>query len=1340
MKKLFLVIISAILMNGLIAQPTAINESFETWPAPDWNIYQLGQGGNWLHSILWGADLGYLGGNCAKIQISNDPAENWLVSPQVSIINGDYSLTFYEKSHDLQYYVYEGVYVSTGSGNPSDGDFVFVSESLKTEDLWTQHTVDLSAYSGDNIYIAFVYTGTWTHWDVDEVVISPSTLIDGALTEIINPVGINPTPSIEDVIVTLHNYGTDDINDVDIEWSVNNVLQSTYQATGLNLAPGNDMDITIGQYNFAALGDYEISINHLLTGDANPTNDSIETTYYVSEPMDAKLITILPEGYSPITGSQDVKVIVLNNGNYTIEDISVEWIVNGINQAEYQSLAVNLEPGDEVELTIGQYNFTNGLSEIYCNVIISADEDLSNNSHTSYSAFNIFWESFETNMFPPEMWTAKDYPFKDFWFPAPNDNYYYHAQTDNNMFGEISDTLWTPLLNISTGNYINFWVNNSSYFTNSDKLVYKEGTTGDIFEIGDINSTLEQWDEVNMDISSAAGVNYIGFVNNNNGSYGASSIDKISSDASIHQFNNDLGINGFDFEHLALLDETHSFYVNIRNYGLNQVNGSSYSVKILDESDEIITEAVGLTLQSWEEASIQIYYTFTEEEVLKVHAIIEFSADEALGNNESIEYPVYSVPADIVIDDIGYAEVESLSIPFNTGGDTWTYGEDDISQQLYYQDELNFEGYLYGLTIYYHELFGVGQDLPLVFRLKETDLTDLTAGWIPQSEMQVVFDDTITVYPGFNSVYIPFDEPILITGTSNLAVQYYQYSPSWPATACRFFSTNDASGTVRGIRLNDVYNLDPNNPPAYWAEHTDFTYTSFVYKPIDGEGTISGAVFDENNDTIQWATITVAGTSIVESTGETGVYTLPSLPYATYEITASYLAYNDSTKVIQLNQSNETLDFNLTLLPVVSISGEVSGSNDTSIPLEGVLVTLNDLTGQTTYTDTDGYFEFESVYGNDEYEIVFELYGYNALVDLIIVEDMDIDMGNVILVEENISAYNITVLPGSDQALVIWEEPATSKKVRYQNDTDHITSSYTNEPMEEVWLGNRFDNYEAITITSVEIYWDIYENAHDLVTIDILDNQGHVIVSSEPVQTYNDSLMIVDVPNICVDESYYAMVHWKDNPESTDALTIDFSENVPNTAFIKYPGQDPVLISDYLGSPSASFFVRVNTLEENTTKQHREVLSYNIYRGLANEIGNANTWVPLNTEPLYNLSYSDLTWDNDPNTYTYAVEAIYAESDAEYTYSSFFTGTTFVVETTDDNFSIYPNPASSIIYVKSIDGCFIEIFNILGEKIYDNELSAAESRIDIHDLDIGVYFVKVSGNGRESTKKLIVIE
>lgn len=1340
MKKLVILFLSVFLMNSAFTQITTVNESFETWPAPDWSTYMY-EGGGWFHSPLWGSDLGYGGGNCALHKIWNDAVDDWLVSPQIDVISSNYELVFYEKSNDLQYYTYAGIHISTASGDPADGNFVEISESLQVEDQWVEHIVDLSSYNGESIYIAFVFQGAtecWTQWLVDEVVVAPNTFIDGALIEIVNPTGINPIPGTEDIIVKMINYGTDVINEADIEWHINGVLQGTYQTTNLNLASGSEDDITVGQYNFASQGDYIISLNLLLSGDINSSNDSIEGIYYVTDPKDAALQDIKPEGYIPVAGNNDVLVSVLNNGDYIIEDITVAWQVNGIPQTDYLAASVGLEPGDVIDLIIGQYSFTDGLSEIYGTIIISGDENLSNNTGVSYVAVNALWESFEGDAFPPEMWNADDYPLKDNMFPAPHGDYYYVAETDNNYFGQISDTLFTPLLDIQYGDEITFMINNSAFFVSNDNLIWKDGTTGEVHLIEAINSQLEQWDEVTIDISAAAGINYIGFVNEIPGGYAMNKIDMITSTASIYLFNEDLGIRDFEFEYLAGVNELHTFSVSLRNYGLNQVPGSSYTVKIMTENGDQLAEQSGVTLNSWDEATIDVIHTFTEVDVLKVYAVIDFPADQMESNNISETYSVYPVPADIIANDIGFAEAVNLMIPFNTGGDTWTLGADDLSQTLFFQDELNMEGNLYGITLYYKEIHGVGQYLPLQVWLKLTDLEDLTGGWIPTSEMQMVFNDTIDVYPGFNSVYIPFDDPVLITGNENIAIQYYQYDPEWPFTACRFYSTL-ASGPVRSISQNDVYDLDPNDPPDFYLEQTVYPYTSFVFQPIGSDGVISGTVYDENNDPIPWANVSVGGTSIIVNTNENGEYILPELPYSTYDITASMFSFSDSTQTIQLNQANETLDFYLDPLPLVSVFGEVYGSNAPEIPLEDVLVTLNGYQFLSTNTNELGEFLYEDVYGNNEYIITFHLYGYHDYIDTLLVEDTDIDLGNIILDQEFISAYNVNAIGGSDEAMIEWLDPITSQKVKLRNDLNIISHSYMNEPYEEVWLGNIFENENAITLTSVEVLWDIYENAHDFVTIDIFDNMGSLLVSSLPFQTFNDSLMTIDIPNIYVEDDFYAMVHWKDNPASTDPLTIDFSDDVPNTAYIKYPDQAPVLFSDFLGSPNASFFVRVNILEENPDSNGTGVISYNIYRGLAENIDEAAQWPVLNTEPITDLFFIDETWSNsNVQLYTYAVEAVYTEGDAELSFSNFISGATSIIEKELDEVQMYPNPASSSVNFNNVEGKTLYIYNISGALIYSEKAVSPLTQVDLSSFNNGTYIVSIVGPQKREVKKLLV--
>ncbi|NPD45254.1 MULTISPECIES: T9SS-dependent choice-of-anchor J family protein [unclassified Lentimicrobium] len=1340
MKNYLLILGLALFLNQLSAQTTAVNESFETWPPSDWSEYMYEVGG-WEGSILWGSNQGYGGGNCAKHKINNDATDDWLVSPQVDIISDNYELNFFEQSTDLVYYTYQGIYISTGSGDPEDGDFVELAESLQVESTWVEHSIDLSAYNGESIYIAFVYQGAtdcWTHWDIDEVTIAPSDLIDGALTEILNPVGINPSPSTENATLKLHNFGSDNITSASIEWSINSIAQTPYTLNGVSIAPGEEINVNIGSYNFASSGDYQIDATLLLDGDINLPNNEITGMYYVSDPKDAKITNIKPNGYLPSAGEQEVIVSLINNGDFLIDDFAIAWSVNEVEQTSYEATGLGLAPGEEAHISIGNYSFADGINNLFAQINLSADDDLTNNSMTSYVAVNMLWESFESDMFPPEMWSADDYPLKDYFYPQPHGPNYYVAMTDNNMFGAISDTLYTPLLNIEDGDVFSFWVNNSAYFTNSDVLIWKDGSTGEVHLIGEIESILEDWTEVTMDISTASGINYIGVVNEMPSSFGTSSYDLFTSTANVHHFDNDLGIKGLDFEYLAKQDEEHVFNVNLRNYGLNTINGSDYSVQIISEAGDIIAEETGINLDSWEEANIIVPHTFTSITDMKVYAKIVFSADEYLENNKSTKHGVYVVPADYQAYDIGQADDVNLNIPFNTGGDTWTLGSDDISQILYYDEELGGTGFLYGITLYYHELHGVGQNLPLDVWIKQTNLENLEGGWIPIEEMQMVFNDSIEVFPGHNSVYIPFDEPILITDNNNVAIQFYQYNPSWPSTACRFYASIIPEGPIRSIRLNDVYELDPYDLPDYFGSHSDHPFTTFIFQNINETGDLNGMVSNESSESIENALISVIEANTETYTNSTGHYNFADLAYTDYTITAEALGYYDQSQEISLDAPEVTADFTMIALPIININGQVFGSNAPSIPLENVLAQLNGYEFLSTNTNTDGQFNFESVYGAHNYTLSLQLTGYDEYIVEIEALEENIDLGEIILTESKLIPFNVYTVAGSNTASIEWEQPIDAESIKLQNDNNTVSYSLTNEPYEDVRLGNYFENNELITITSVEIQFDIYDNATDLVSIDILDEYGELLISSASFLTYNDTILTVDIPNLSIESDFYAMLHWKDNELSTDALAIDYSESVPNSAYIQYPNSDPQLLSDFLGMPVVSALIRVNSLQMSEGKSANEVVSYNIYKGPSHEIHIAPwEWEALNAEPITDLYFIDYNWGSTgSNTFSYAIEAIYTEGNSEFCFSNFVE----VITATDDienmSYSIYPNPTSDLIYLEGLESETIFIYNLQGILLHEQKIDSELEQISLQHLSIGEYLIQIGQN--RTTHKIMI--
>ena len=125
-----------------------------------WTVLDVdGDGYSWTTGLVEGV--------AASASYINDVGaltpDNWLISPQMQFTAGNsYILSWTTSALDADYYnEHYGVYVSTSGTAPSN--FTLVQEYTMTSPNETDMTLDLSAYAGQNIYIAF------RHWNVTDV-------------------------------------------------------------------------------------------------------------------------------------------------------------------------------------------------------------------------------------------------------------------------------------------------------------------------------------------------------------------------------------------------------------------------------------------------------------------------------------------------------------------------------------------------------------------------------------------------------------------------------------------------------------------------------------------------------------------------------------------------------------------------------------------------------------------------------------------------------------------------------------------------------------------------------------------------------------------------------------------------------------------------------------------------------------------------------------------------------------------------------------------------------------------------------------------------------------------
>jgi hypothetical protein len=149
------------------------NEEFEA-SSPTlacWYSYDLDAAGNsW--SISNGTNHTTGGTYSAVHDYNSTVNENgWLISPALQIpATGITGLSFWSFNDFPTYYFKNSVLISEGSPDPGDLEFVEIwsPESVLAE--WEQTQLDITAYAGKTIYIAFHYEGLDAHsWYVDDV-------------------------------------------------------------------------------------------------------------------------------------------------------------------------------------------------------------------------------------------------------------------------------------------------------------------------------------------------------------------------------------------------------------------------------------------------------------------------------------------------------------------------------------------------------------------------------------------------------------------------------------------------------------------------------------------------------------------------------------------------------------------------------------------------------------------------------------------------------------------------------------------------------------------------------------------------------------------------------------------------------------------------------------------------------------------------------------------------------------------------------------------------------------------------------------------------------------------
>ncbi len=74
------------------------------------------------------------------------------------------------------------------------------------------------------------------------------------------------------------------------------------------------------------------------------------------------------------------------------------------------------------------------------------------------------------------------------------------------------------------------------------------------------------------------------------------------------------------------------------------------------------------------------------------------------------------------------------------------------------------------------------------------------------------------------------------------------------------------------------------------------------------------------------------------------------------------------------------------------------------------------------------------------------------------------------------------------------------------------------------------------------------------------------------------------------------------------------------------------------------------------------------------------------------------------------------------------------------NFSVYPNPAKDVLYIKNTNNAqsYVLISNIIGQTVKRVDLKSETTKVNISDLESGVYIYTLYENNKVSTSKKLI--
>ncbi|PKN80856.1 MAG: hypothetical protein CVU48_00615 [Candidatus Cloacimonetes bacterium HGW-Cloacimonetes-1] len=519
------------------------------------------------------------------------------------------------------------------------------------------------------------------------------------------------------------------------------------------------------------------------------------------------------------------------------------------------------------------------------------------------------------------------------------------------------------------------------------------------------------WTEHIISLAAYTGTGkYIAFKHTATGAYQGIFLDDIAFEP-IPQ--NDLAALQLSGNVTPSIDMASNYTVSIYNWGT--VAQSNYTVKLFKTGDIEVSSVPGPAINPAQTMQVTVPWAPTTAGPTSIYAKVVLAGDQIPTNDTSNSLNIEVQSAGIYVLTIGVGD-QTARKPVDM------YFMNSLFETLYYPAELGNTIGTFTALGFYNNFVTDLPARPTKIWMGTTTNADLSAGWIPSTELTLVFDGNVNYPAGQNLINIPLQTPYLYLNGQNVVVMVQRPMDT------SYYSSSDVFYCQTGTELrarnaySDGTGFDPASPPDATASG-QFPKTSFFIIP-GGVGHLNGTILGIGNQPLPDVNIQFATGGYSTTTNAQGQYNIQNILHETYQVSFSHHGYitNNQTVVIP---EDETVVLNLTMLqmPIVNVTGTIFASN-TGAGLAGAGIHLAGYDNYNVTTNAAGTFSIPEVYANNAYNYTIICPGYQNATGIINVGATNYSMGTMTLNEIAYAPGHVLAeITNNTSVNVTWQAP-----------------------------------------------------------------------------------------------------------------------------------------------------------------------------------------------------------------------------------------------------------------------------------------------------------------------------